>query len=567
MGASNSKVDTMCLDAQGGKTRRIQDLIEEENDACKAAHVPRPLNIVFQANNRSLVDQTGARMEDELFKSEVREDAADDAQEADMAIEGGVLSWHSGGKTKVTPAQVGLKIFMGDIEMLVCCANRRRLTYVADIVRDCAKAQERGRFAPKINFWFDEADSYVSFFKDTSFKEIAALPIVAKITMVTATVDALIQTFGSINVLPMETTTLPMYVGLADYAVELVPDRKDSAADFIKAAVERNVERYLAPGVRIFAPGAVKRASHYAIAASFLELGAAVVVLNGMTKEIWVPNPAGDKEVIALPRSCDTPRGQKELGKIIACLYETHDLKRFPLAITGNICLGRGITFQNAGFLFDHMILPPVFDTRAGAYQAAGRGLGNIRELLAFVERAATGFKPTLVTTKCTHQWLKEAASIAGSLAKNAHATGRRIVTKDDLDVAAGYKDLGKSEVPLAFALPASLAKAIVDEKNTAKWSKTVLDALKDIAPALHKQLTTGEWVSHINTYNMQTGISNYKANYRKVRDAAREGRRAHVPCEEWRAAQKNIWYASVDLTPGELTPKQFVVCRYMGAQ
>ena len=536
-----AKVVTMVLNAQGGKTRRVQDLIKEENEA---AGDNRPLNILFQANNRSLVDQTASRM-DELYD--------DDKAPADLVIEGGVLRWHSGGKTKVTPDEVAGKILYGDIDMIVCCSNRTRFNYVSEIIRKMAA--KKSRFCININLWFDEADSYVTFLNDAGYKEVAALPCIKKVTMVTATVDALVKTFGAIKVMPMEQTTLDMYIGLSYYKTELVAGADKTPAEvFVRETVLRHPERYLAPGTRIFAPGAVKRASHEAIAKTALELGMAVVLLNGLKKEIRMPTG----EVIPLPRSCDTPTGVEELGKTIARLYKDHGLERFPLVVTGNICLGRGITFQNADFLFDHMILPSVFDTRAGAYQAAGRGLGNVRELPAFKTRAATGFQPTLVTTECMRTWLTEAERIASTLAKNAHMTGQCIVTKDDLDVAAGDHLLSLSEVPMRFALPASLEG--IKDTPVASWSSAVLQTLFTLSPGLYAQLKTGEWISHVNNYTQGRGT--YATDFRRVYEAARAGRRAHVPCDAWVAEKKNIWYAAIDHTN-----KHLVVCRFMGAE
>jgi hypothetical protein len=48
----------------------------------------------------------------------------------------------------------------------------------------------------------------------------------------------------------------------------------------------------------------------------------------------------------------------------------------YPVAVTGQLCLGRGITFQSNGFLFDYAILPDM-KVDANAYQCAARVLGN----------------------------------------------------------------------------------------------------------------------------------------------------------------------------------------------
>jgi hypothetical protein len=67
----------------------------------------------------------------------------------------------------------------------------------------------------------------------------------------------------------------------------------------------------------------------------------------------------------------------EELSRVLAKKYVDYGLKDYPFAVTGYLCLGRGITFQSSGFLFDYGIIPAIVEA-AEAYQCAARVLGNI---------------------------------------------------------------------------------------------------------------------------------------------------------------------------------------------
>ena len=55
-------------------------------------------------------------------------------------------------------------------------------------------------------------------------------------------------------------------------------------------------------------------------------------------------------------------------------------LFRKPFAITGNICIGRGITINSEKFMITHMVFPPsLARTPEVASQIAGRGCGYFK--------------------------------------------------------------------------------------------------------------------------------------------------------------------------------------------
>lgn len=554
MGGLNSKCSVLTLNGQGGKTRRMKMMLLEGKATA------RQINFIIQANNRSLAQQTSGRM------------VNDDKLQADAKIVGDCFTWCSGGRgPKITADDLVGKLFMGTVSTVVCCANRIRLDYLADVITKFEKAHlDRGIQCEKMNIWFDEADAYMSFVEDHNYHDIVKKEIVNKVTFVTATVDALVAYFGSIRVIPLENPTLPIYFRVQDYIVEHVTDRTQSAASFIKMVVEANRERYLKPGTRIFAPAEVERRSHEEIADFAIFVRGAVFILNGENKELRMPSSTGGIEVIPLPNTFDT---DEEIGMSIGHFYNKYKLDRFPLFITGNLCLGRGITFQNELFLFDHQIISSCFMKQATAYQAACRGAGNIKGLPIFKAREETGFKPTIVTTEKVWRLIINAENIASTLAKKAFHTGNCMVRRQDLEIASGSHEgnlLQYSHVPVRFALPAELRG--IKEQPRGTWSKLVLDCLKTLSPSVYADIMANyEEKGHINNYSLSEDGGDrkdgrYKSMFRPVYEAAKKNERARPPKfdEAMNIAGRNIWYAALDHSVGG---GHLVICRWEGGR
>ena len=116
-------------------------------------------------------------------------------------------------------------------------------------------------------------------------------------------------------------------------------------------------------------------------------------------------------------------------------MYVGNRLDRFPLAITGFICVERGITFQCApdrthnGFLFDYGIIPPIAD-KAEAYQAMARLFGNIGDFPTY--------KPCQIySNSATFKKVRSQEEIAVNLARIMHESGREEATIADLKMAS----------------------------------------------------------------------------------------------------------------------------------
>ena len=134
------------------------------------------------------------------------------------------------------------------------------------------------------------------------------------------------------------------------------------------------------PNTRWFIPGGTRKKSHRAIKDACVKRGFAVFVVNG------------DGIGLTLPCGTEVPIEKKDdlLNSKIKKMYAAHNLHEHPVAITGNICVGRGISISDPELIFTHGILSE-FKSGAEASQLAGRLKGNMKDW--------AGFQPPTVFT------------------------------------------------------------------------------------------------------------------------------------------------------------------------
>ena len=241
------------------------------------------------------------------------------------------------------------------------------------------------------------------------------------VTLISATFDAIVKKYGKVRVRCYDMAHPESYIGFKDCDV-MPKDIAVTCAPAYLAAVDTEFSTQLCmPGMRLFAPGDNTQESHDHIAEFLRVRGWAVLVLNGARKEIIKP----DGKVLSIADYVEWENGTpEEIGKTITSIYHDSGLAAFPFAITGQICLGRGLTFQNDRFLFDWAIVPNMAD-RASAYQCAARVLGNLKHLPNYKQCK-------IITTSRMQRLIEQAENIAiniGRGTKGDHA----VVDKDAL--------------------------------------------------------------------------------------------------------------------------------------
>ena len=428
MGAQQSKCKCLYLPAQSGKTRKMEELIQKYK--LGELFEPVDINIIISANNRVLVEQTKTRMTKDLATES--EEGANDA-----CIQGNVFSWTSGTKTSnISPEALTLELMNETIEMVVICAHAIRLRYLLQTLDHLSKQRH---FTKKINIWIDEADYSINLW--SKYEDILTMRCINQVTLVSATFDAVVSKYKDLYVLPYAKTHPDCYRGLKSAERREVNFVVGSATEYVRQIVTAPTRDYLTkPGMRAFIPGSNSTASHDAIA-EFLhkECGFVVIIINGQRKEILVPD---QQEPIDLCCYFTIQDDQipEEFNTQLAKLYKENNWSRFPLAITGYLCVQRGVTFQcgpeqdvHDGFLFDYGIIPPTITCAAEAYQTMARLFGNVGSIPQYK-------KVEIFTNFATFSRVEKQEQIAINIARMVEEQGLEVVTKKHIKAAQNFE-------------------------------------------------------------------------------------------------------------------------------
>ena len=408
MGVSQSKVSCLWLPAQSGKTRKIQELIElyrdmrvlvrktngrivcvwddeikemddeDDYDEIEETIDDNYINIIICSNNSMLASQTHARMNNEMFSSSfiIHDDGKKEVVQSNDE-DCNVYAWISANKEKRSVRDIAYSINRDQLKMLVCCSHATRMeNYLYPLCDLLNKDFTKKLFRKKINIWIDEADASINLW--SKYEKILDFEVINKVTLVSATFNSIVNKYKKISVIPFKNTHPECYVKLQDVNMIITDDKKDDALGYIKYVMrQHNLIEELKPGYCLFAPGDTTVESHNNIKTYFYaKHKCAVAILNGKDKKIFVPgmNPIDLTEEM-------NSKNPEEVGKIIARKYKEYNLDKFPFVITGQICLGRGITFQSESFLFTASIIPYIAN-KANLYQCATRVIGNIKHLV-----------------------------------------------------------------------------------------------------------------------------------------------------------------------------------------
>jgi hypothetical protein len=508
MGSQQSKCKSLYLPAQSGKTRKVEELIQEYK--LGELFDPVDINIIISANNRVLVEQTTARMTKDLATES--KDGANDA-----CIKGGVFSWTSGTKkSNITAEALTLRIMNGDIEMVVICAHPTRIRYLVQTLELLANQR---LFTKKINIWIDEADNSISLW--SKYQKVIEMNCVNQVTLVSATFESVIAKYKELNVLPYLKTHPDCYVGLRNAIRRETNIVVGSAVEYVRHVITTQRDMLMKPGMRAFIPGSNSTASHDAIA-DFLhkECGFVVIIINGQRKEILVP---GQQDPIDLRcyltiQNDETPQ---EFNTQLAKLYKENNWSRFPLAITGYMCIQRGVTFQcgsldgvHDGFLFDYGIIPPNIKCAAEAYQTMARLFGNIGQIPEYKQ-------VQIFTNTVTFSRVEKQEETARNIARMVAEQGLEVVTKKDLKSA----EAPHKRIPYIIQIDEQELREISSTKNKQEKRRFITQTMLSKMDETHElvQVITTKECFQISTPKIDTKRS-YKIHILDVVAAASNG-------------------------------------------
>jgi len=427
----------------------IQQLIKDLDNSDKTV-----INFIFCDNNLLLVKQTSERVQRDVVS--VSETCNEFDINGERYIE---FSSRNNGKAKRNSGEVVCKILMDDIRNVICCTNGRRASDISHIIqRFNTSPCTQGKFEFKI--WLDEADKFTKFI-DHIFRPLVDTHNNVHVYCVTATPEKLFKKYSSMNVLPIENTTSPDYHGWEDNIRILVENYSNTTFGFIHYVLTKIVDKNkICEDSKWYIPGDTSKASHQLICDILVGIGFAVFVVNGDGIALTLPTDG---------RPIFHEEKTEELNKQMMRMYRENNVNQFPMAITGNICVGRGISIMSPEFIFDYAILS-ICNNKAEASQSSGRVKSNMK--------CWTNYKPPTVytTTKfdtIATEWEYKSRNLA-ELAFKKDDINPSIITK------AEFKGIGIDEdkcergfsVFNTHAENYHFAKTEVNAQRDSNWKK-----------------------------------------------------------------------------------------------
>lgn len=462
-----SRFVLICKPEQSGKTFiMIQQII-------KGITYPpcdkRIVNIIFCDNNLLLTKQTTERVKKDLEEVEI---------EGESYLE---FSSHSRTQYNNANAVVGA-IITKSVQNVLCCTNGTRKDDIYNIISDLNKSEYT---ANKLFFkiWLDEADKYTNFIDDT-FKPLVEDYSNVALYCITATPKLLFDSYGSLNVFPLENTTTSNYHGWEDNEIHLV-DKVTDTISFIEHVLTLNATHYILPGTKWYIPGEYTKKSHIAVKNICIKHGFAVIIVNGQGIKVVLPDS-----------SLYIYKKDDELNTIMKKIYKELSLERFPLAITGNICIGRGISIMSNDFLLDYGILTSCHNKQE-ASQSAGRLKGNIKHWSNYK-------KPIIFTTedfnKVAIEWESKSRGLAELAFKNKQEGKSTVITKNEFKtLGEDYEYILHPELFPSFAQAQKFLKTKTHEmKQKISISKKSVIHLRDGYSITSRFLKNGKTVDDL---------------------------------------------------------------------
>jgi hypothetical protein len=427
MGSSLSLIH---LPAQSGKTRKMTELINKWKQIIDyTGNSTDSINVIFTSNTKLLTKQTAGRIQTDVDNfSQISDLSGDDDDDftIDMDVkekESKTLAWISSAK-KVTINDVFTKVTSDDdeneINNIICCTNKSRMKNVWELLTMLNKKFLKRNFNKRVNIWIDEADACIKTWEAymTMCEELIDTKFIQNIVLVTATMVPVYKRLHSFGIEPnlrtYENTHASAYHKYSDS--ELCHEFSENAKYAVvqlKNVIDHNAELVCA-GTKLFCPGNKTKMSHSEMCDELLTNGFNVLLLNGAHKEIRF---CDGRPAIEIAELLET---DLEVSKTLNRLYFEHELFNSPFAVTGNLCIGRGITFASQidgrEFLFTHGIIPEVANGDEG-YQMVARCCGNIKE-------HATYQVPKIFVSERTDALIRQQENLAIDFARSFFREG-----------------------------------------------------------------------------------------------------------------------------------------------
>lgn len=334
---------------QSGKTfvmiNKINEFLRDDQESDRIT-----VNFIFCDNNLLLTKQTKERIAKEVYLPDTEEP---------------YVELSSRRKAKRNSAEVRDAIEDG-CKNIVCCTNGKRIVDILSIIQ---RMNTHNISSYNFKIWFDEADKFYNYIKNK------LIPLCqdhdnVEVRMLTATPQPIFEKFKEVRTMALENTTLPTYHGWNDCEIIIREENSRSTLGYAQQiAAEMLVNGELTPGKKGYVPADRYKISHTHMRDIFISKGCAVFIVNGDGIELTLPDNSTRPDLV---------KKTEELHVHIRELYKKYNVSKWPCIVTGNICVGRGISLQQPDFMFDFGILSNC-TKKTEASQNAGRLKGNFK--------------------------------------------------------------------------------------------------------------------------------------------------------------------------------------------
>ena len=351
---------------QSGKTGEAFNHLNKVVETFKTVEIKRHIAIMFVDNNLILNVQTSLRSRNVVKNCDT-------------------IDFTSKSKNYRNYDNVFVEVVKNkNLGNIICCGNSKRFTDINRLIEDFPNYV--------FTIYIDEADK-IAKSKDIQqfIDNWKIIENINEIIMITATPETLFKTYDGFHLLPVNEITNKDYVRFTECPfvnfnpVITADDNEYNETTYYM--LEYFKTKTINYGEVYFIPTSTKRSDHDQIENALIQNNIANVVIkiNSIDKQITICKQELNGSLIydkPIPFRKIEGSQKKELSVWLGDYYEKHEgVTKWKMVITGNICVGRGISIQSEKCSITHAIYGPAIDimTKPNKYQIGARILGNIR--------------------------------------------------------------------------------------------------------------------------------------------------------------------------------------------
>ncbi len=370
---NNEKMELIVKPCQSGKTFVV---LEEIKTLFSIEETENAIHVLFTDNSILQTDQLKMRInQDEDFSEYIDRKGSKSIILSSKSITKNIY-------------KLLFDVIEGGHRNIITCSNGIRVRQMNDFFNLMKNKMNKDIEMKRYNFyiWIDEADkTFTNNIRQSYLNIWSQMNIIKKITFITATPRKLLLRYDKLKIMEMEETfDQTKYHSLQECKITIEDFETNDTISYITSFLEKYQEN-IKEGQVWFIPGDNEIETHEYIRTLLLKYGFSVIMINGTEKSLTMVKQEENRKIIRKLLFKEIHRDEAEMSKICGSIYEKYNLSKHKVAITGCLCISRGITISSDKMMITHSIMPPHVSDRSNAYQLAGRLCGNIKNFQNYV--------------------------------------------------------------------------------------------------------------------------------------------------------------------------------------